>query len=144
MQTPPPPIYRPAFHPPPPPKLKQPTCIFTGYHSRPTDDLDTLSNSSSLPQFSKANNPPCPFTRWRLKKKKKRLCIVFELFCLINNFMIWKRKKKEEQKKKKETFDGGNRTRSRKLWITKLAPYHWATETKYNYVQTVNTSKFFV
>ena len=57
--------------------------------------------------------------------------IVFELFCLVNNFMIWKRKKKEK-KKKKETSNGGGRIRTRKLWITKLPPYHWATETKYS------------
>ena len=26
---------------------------------------------------------------------------MFELFCLVNNFMIWKRKKKKKKKKKK-------------------------------------------
>ena len=58
---------------------------------------------------------------------------MFEFFCLVNNFMIWKRKKKE--RKKKETFIGGGRIRTRKLWITTLAPYHWATETSYNLVR---------
>ena len=53
---------------------------------------------------------------------------LFELFCLVNNFMIWKRKKKE---KKKRTFNGGVSIRTRNLWITKLAPYHWGTETNY-------------
>ena len=87
LQTPPPPIYRPAFHPPPPPKIKQPTCIFTGYHSRPTDELDTLSDSSLLPNSARLTHAP---TRRRLYKKKNKikLCIVFELFCLVNNFMI--------------------------------------------------------
>ena len=37
-----------------------------------------------------------------LKKKKKGLCIVSELFCLVNNLMIWKRKTKQNKKKKKE------------------------------------------
>ena len=115
LQTPPPPIYRPAFHPPPPPppKIKQPTCIFTGYHSRPTDELDTLSDSSSLPGDD---------------EKKKKLCIVFELFCLVIKFMIWKRKKKE---KKKKNLLMEIRIRTRKLWITKHAPYRWATGTNY-------------
>ena len=58
---------------------------------------------------------------------------MFELFCLVNNFMIWKRKKKE--RKKKGTFNGGGSTRTRKLWIMELAPYHWATETNYNYIR---------
>ena len=44
--------------------------------------------------------------------------------------MIWKRKKK---KKKKNTSNGGGRIWSWNLWITKLAPYHWATETNYNH-----------
>ena len=47
---------------------------------------------------------------------------MFELFCLVNNFMIWKRKKE----KKKETSNGGGRIRTRKLWIMKLVPYHCA------------------
>ena len=55
---------------------------------------------------------------------------MFELFCSVNNFMIWKRKKK----KKKKTSNDGGRIRSRNLWITKLAPYHWATETNFNHV----------
>ena len=55
---------------------------------------------------------------------------MFELFCLVNNFMIWKRKKEE---KKKENSNGSGRIRTRKLWITKPAPYHWATETNYNH-----------
>ena len=55
---------------------------------------------------------------------------MFKLFCLVNNFMIWKRKKKE---KKKGTSNGGGRIRTRNLWITKLAPYHWATETNFSY-----------
>ena len=108
LQTPPIPIYRPAFHPPPPPKRKQPTCIFTAYHSRSTDELDTLSDSSSLPNSARLIIPQAP-TRRRLKKHfflnkkfKKKLCIVFKLFCLVNNFMIWKRKKKERKKKKKK------------------------------------------
>ena len=58
---------------------------------------------------------------------------MFELFCLVNNFMIWKRKKKEE--KKKETFNGGGRIQTRILWITRLAPYHWATETNYSLIR---------
>ena len=53
------------------------------------------------------------------------------LICLVNNFMIWKRKNKEEEKK--ETFDGVGKIRTRNLLITKPAPYHWATETNYNY-----------
>ena len=55
------------------------------------------------------------------------MCIVllFDEFCLVNNFMIWKRKKE----KKKETFNV--RIRTRNIWITKLAPYRWATETSY-------------
>ena len=57
---------------------------------------------------------------------------MFELFCLVNNFMIWKRKKKEKKKKKKESSNGGGRIRTRKLRITKPAPYHWTTETEYN------------
>ena len=56
---------------------------------------------------------------------------MFKLFCLVNNFMVWKRKKKE---KKKETSNGGDRIRTRNLWITKLAPYYWATETTSTYV----------
>ena len=88
-------------------------------------ELDTLSDSTSLPNSAIIPHAP---TRWRLKKKK-RLCNVFELFCLVNNFMIWKRKKKK--KKKKETSNGGGRIRSRNSWITKLATYHWTTETKY-------------
>ena len=63
---------------------------------------------------------------------------MFKLFCLVNNFMIWKRKKKErtkKKKKKKETSNGGGRIRTRNLWITSLAPYHWATETNFTYVQ---------
>ena len=55
---------------------------------------------------------------------------MFELFCLVNNFTIWKRKKKE----KNETSNGGGRIRTRKLWIMKPAPYHWATETNYNHI----------
>ena len=58
------------------------------------------------------------------------MCIVFELFCLVNNFMIWKRKKQTNKQTKKilmvvAGFDPGY------LWITKLAPYHWGTETNY-------------
>ena len=53
---------------------------------------------------------------------------MFKLFCLVNNFMIWKRKKKE--RKKKKTFYGGGRI----LWITRLAPYNWATEINFIYV----------
>ena len=60
---------------------------------------------------------------------KKKMCIVFELFCLVNNFMIWKRKK---ERKKKETSIGGGMIRTWKLWITKPVPYHWATETNDN------------
>ena len=59
------------------------------------------------------------------------MCIVFELFCLVNNFMIWKREKERKTEKKKETFNGGVRIRTRNIWITKLAPYRWATETSY-------------
>ena len=57
---------------------------------------------------------------------------MFELFCLVNNFMIWKRKKKE---KKKETSTSGGRIRTRKPWITKPATYHWATETNYIHIR---------
>ena len=89
-------------------------------------ELDILSLRCQIQQLI----PPCPYPA-TIKKKKKRLCIVFELFCLVNNFMIWKRKKKE----KKKTSNGGGRIRSRNLWITKLAPYHWATETNYNHVR---------
>ena len=60
------------------------------------------------------------------------MCIVFELFCLVNNFMIWKRKKKE---RKKETSNGVGRIRTRNLWITKPALYHLATETNYNRIR---------
>ena len=122
---PPIPIYRPAFHPPPPPpKIKQPTCIFTGYHSQFTDEQDTLSDSSSPPNSARLIIPgPLPLYPATIKKIfnkiKKKLCIVFKLFCLVNNFMIWKRKKKE---KEKETFNGGGWIRTRNLWITKLAP----------------------
>ena len=96
-----PPHLQACFPPlPPPPKIKQPTCI-KGYHSRPTE-LDTLSDSSSLPN-SATIIPHAP-TRRRLKKekkkKKKRLCILFELFWLFNNFMTWKRKKKKKKKKR--------------------------------------------
>ena len=45
-----------------------------------------------------------------------------------------KKKKERKTKKKKETFNGGGRIRTRNLWITTLAPYHWATETNFNYV----------
>ena len=41
-------------------------------------------------------------------------------------------KKKKEKKKKKETSNGGGTIRTRNLWVTKLAPYHWATESDYN------------
>ena len=41
-------------------------------------------------------------------------------------------KKKKEEEKKKKTSNGGSRIRSRNLWITKLAPSLWATETNYN------------
>ena len=68
--------------------------------------------------------------KWKIKKKS---CIVFKLFCLVNNFMIWKRKKKE-RKKKKSSNGGGGRIRTRNLKITKLAPYHWATETNFTYI----------
>ena len=54
---------------------------------------------------------------------------MFELFCLVNNFMIWKRKKKE-----KHNFIGGGRIWTRKLWITNLAPDDWATETNCNQI----------
>ena len=70
----------------------------------------------------------------KIRKNKiffKKLCIVFKLFCLVNIFMIWKRKKKE---RKKETSNGGGRIRTRNLWITKLTPYNWATETNFTYV----------
>ena len=36
------------------------------------------------------------------------------------------------KKKEKKTFNGGGRIRTRNLWITKLAPYHCATETNLN------------
>ena len=83
-------------------------------------------------KFSKANNLTCPYpaTIKKKKEKKKKIVYLFRLFCLVNNFMIWKRKKKE--RKKKETFNGGVRIRTRNLWITKLAPYHWGTETNFN------------
>ena len=42
---------------------------------------------------------------------------------------------KKEKEKKKEIFNGGGRIRSRGLWITNLAPYHWATETTYNHIR---------
>ena len=42
-----------------------------------------------------------------------------------------KKERKKEEEKKKETFNGGGRIRTRNLWITKLAPYHWATETNF-------------
>ena len=81
-------------------KIKQPTCIFTVDHSRPTDELDTLSDSSLLPNSARLSPMPLPGDDYtKKKKKKKELCIVFELFCLVNNFMIWKRKKKEKKKK---------------------------------------------
>ena len=57
---------------------------------------------------------------------------MFKLFCLVNNFIIWKRKKKE--RKKKETSNGGRRNRTRILRISNLSPYHWATETNFTYV----------
>ena len=38
---------------------------------------------------------------------------------------------KKKKKKKKETSNGGGRIRSRNFWITKLATYHWATETNH-------------
>ena len=72
----------------------------TGYQSAYcTDELDTLSDSSSLPNSARLIIHHAPTRRRLKKKKKKRLCIVFELFCLINNFMIWKRKKKERKKR---------------------------------------------
>ena len=124
-----PPHLQACFPPPTTTKNKTAyTCIFTGYHSRPTDELDTLSDSSSLPNSARLMIPHAP-TRGRLKKKKKkkkRLCIVFELFCLVNNFMIWKRKKKEEK-----NSNGGGRIWTRNLRFTKLAHYHWTTETYY-------------
>ena len=58
---------------------------------------------------------------------------MFKLFSLVNNFMIWKRKKKE-RKKKKETSNGGGMIQTRNLQIAKVSPYHWATETNFNYV----------
>ena len=45
------------------------------------------------------------------------------------------KKKKEKKKKKKKKTNGGGRIRSRNLWITYLAPYHWATETNYNHLR---------
>ena len=102
--------------------------MFTGYHSRPTDELDTLSDSGSLPNSARLIIPHAPTRRRLKKKKKKKIVYLFELFCLVNNFIIWKRKKKE----KKRTFNGGVRIRTRNLWITKLAPYHWRTETNFN------------
>ena len=87
---------------PPPTTTKNKTAYvhFTGYHSRPTDELDTLSDSlsSSLPN-SATNTPPCPYPA---TIRKKKLCIVLELFCLVNNFMIWKRKRKKKKKKKEK------------------------------------------
>ena len=45
--------------------------------------------------------------------------------------MLWYEKEKE--RKKNET--GGGMIRTRKPWITKPAPYHWATETNYNFIR---------
>ena len=42
---------------------------------------------------------------------------------------------KKKKEKKKKTSDGGGRIRSRNLLITKLAPYHCATETNYNHLR---------
>ena len=43
--------------------------------------------------------------------------------------------KKKKKERKKETSNGGDRIRTRKVWITKLATYHWPTETNYNHVR---------
>ena len=40
---------------------------------------------------------------------------------------------KKKRGEKKETANSGGRIRSWNLWITKLAPYHWATETNYKH-----------
>ena len=45
-----------------------------------------------------------------------------------------KKKERKKERKKKTTFNGGGRIRTQKLWITKLAPYHWATETNCNHI----------
>ena len=47
------------------------------------------------------------------------------------------KKKKERKKEKKVTSNGGGRIRTRILWITKLAPYHWATETNFTYAYKI-------
>ena len=59
---------------------------------------------------------------------------MFKLFCLVNNFMIWKKKKERKKEKKKKTSNGGGRIRTRYPWITNHVPYHWATETNFTYV----------
>ena len=38
-------------------------------------------------------------------------------------------------KRKKKPSKSGGRIRTRNLWITKLVPYHWATETNYNHTR---------
>ena len=40
----------------------------------------------------------------------------------------------KKKKKRKETSNGGGWIWTRNLWITKLMPYHWATETNFTYV----------
>ena len=100
MQTPPPHLQA-CF--PPPTTTKNKTAYVHFYRvsqSAYWSELDTLSDSSWLPN-SATNNPPCPYPA-TIKKKKKRLSIVFELFCLVNNFMIWKKKKKRRRRKKRK------------------------------------------
>ena len=55
---------------------------------------------------------------------------MFELFCLVNNLIIWEqKKKKKKERERKNTSDG--RIRPRDLWRTKPTPYHRATDTNY-------------
>ena len=116
---------------PPPTTTKNKTAYVHFYRvsqRRPTDELDTLSDSSSLPNSARLIIPHAP-TRRQLKKKKIVYCV---WVILSSQWFYDMKKKKERKKKKKETFTGGGRIRTRKLWISNLSPYDWATETNYN------------
>ena len=51
----------------------------------------------------------------------------------VESIILWYEKEKIKKEKKKTSYAGG-RIRTWNLWITKLAPYHRATETNCNNV----------
>ena len=61
------------------------------------------------------------------------MCLSYFVLSIILWYEKEKRKTKTKKKERKK-LNGGGRIRTRNLEITKLAPYHWATETNYNRV----------